>query len=277
MSRSAAPFATARPVGTLPISARRGTRGCATSAAPHGAPPVTRLITPGGARSPISSIIRYADSGACCGGFMITVLPAISGGPIFAAVNISGWLYATMRATTPNGSRTRHVDGAAAHRDRLAAHLERQARAVVELRRGGLHVAAHLGDRVAAVARIEQRELVRVLAQLRGDRAHDRRALERLRRAPRGERRVGGRDGGVDVARVRFRARAERPAGGRIDRVAVAAVRRVPRTAVEEVAMRRQAVVAVAGGIAGRGSFMPSHPSFACQRWWLAGPLGFAS
>jgi len=50
--------------------------------------------------------MRYADSGAWYGGFMITVLPATRGGPIFAAVNMSGWLYATMRAHTPYGSRT---------------------------------------------------------------------------------------------------------------------------------------------------------------------------
>ena len=82
----------ARPVGTLPISATRGISGWDTSASPHAAPPLTILMTPGGAASPASSIIRYADSGACCGGFMITVLPAASGAAIFAAVNISGWL-----------------------------------------------------------------------------------------------------------------------------------------------------------------------------------------
>ena len=53
LSRSAAPRAMARPVGTLPISAMRGISGCATSAAPQSAPPVTTLITPGGTTSPI--------------------------------------------------------------------------------------------------------------------------------------------------------------------------------------------------------------------------------
>ena len=70
------------------------------------------LITPGGAMSPASSIIRYADSGACCGGFMMTVLPAASGAAIFAAVNISGWLFATEFGRVlakPCGECTQHL------------------------------------------------------------------------------------------------------------------------------------------------------------------------
>ena len=34
--------------------------------------------------------MRYADKGACAGGFMITVLPAARADPNFPAVNISG-------------------------------------------------------------------------------------------------------------------------------------------------------------------------------------------
>jgi len=39
-------------------------------------------------------------------GLTITLLPASSGAASLVAANISGWLNAMMRATTPNGSRT---------------------------------------------------------------------------------------------------------------------------------------------------------------------------
>ena len=55
---------------------------------------------------PISSAMRSDDSGACSGDFTTTVLPTASGAPIFMAANMSGWLYATIRATTPSGSRS---------------------------------------------------------------------------------------------------------------------------------------------------------------------------
>jgi hypothetical protein len=54
----------------------------------------------------MSSAMRSDDSGACSGDLTTTVLPAASGAPIFIAANMSGWLYATMRATTPSGSRS---------------------------------------------------------------------------------------------------------------------------------------------------------------------------
>ncbi len=97
---------TARPVGTLPISVTMATPGWLDSAAPSSRPPAATLNTPGGNRWPTSSASRSADSDATSGGFMMTLLPAASGAAALAAVNMNGWLKATMRATTPTGSRT---------------------------------------------------------------------------------------------------------------------------------------------------------------------------
>ena len=55
---------------------------------------------------PISSARRSAESGACSGGFITTVLPVATGAPIFPAQNMNGWLNGMMRPTTPRGSRT---------------------------------------------------------------------------------------------------------------------------------------------------------------------------
>ena len=46
-----------------------------------------------------------ADSEVNSDGLRITLLPATSGAAILVAANISGWLNAMIRATTPNGSR----------------------------------------------------------------------------------------------------------------------------------------------------------------------------
>jgi hypothetical protein len=82
------------------------TSACVDSACPHSFPPASTLTTPGGNTPPISSAILSADKGACSGALTTIVLPAASGAPIFTAANISGWLYATIRATTPSGSRS---------------------------------------------------------------------------------------------------------------------------------------------------------------------------
>ena len=49
--------------------------------------------------------MRSVDSGVISAGFITTVLPAASAGPIFQLVNISGKFHGTIWPTTPSGSR----------------------------------------------------------------------------------------------------------------------------------------------------------------------------
>ena len=50
--------------------------------------------------------MRSVDSGVSSAGFITTVLPAASAGPIFQLVNISGKFHGTIWPTTPTGSRS---------------------------------------------------------------------------------------------------------------------------------------------------------------------------
>ena len=50
--------------------------------------------------------MRSVDSGVSSAGFITTVLPAASAGPIFQLVNISGKFHGTICPTTPTGSRS---------------------------------------------------------------------------------------------------------------------------------------------------------------------------
>ena len=106
LSVSAAAFITARPVGTLPISATLATSGWLASTWPTSLPPGTTFHTPGGRMPSISSASRSEDSGACSGGLITMVLPAASGAADLPATNMNGWLNGMMRPTTPKGSRT---------------------------------------------------------------------------------------------------------------------------------------------------------------------------
>ena len=176
---------------------------------------------------------------------MITVLPAASGAAIFAAVNISGWLYATIRAHHAERLAQRHVDGAVAHRNRLALHLAGKAGEVLELCARGVHVARHLGNGIAAIRRVEQRELVGVLAQsLRRSHAVRRRARAGACRAMPANAWCAARAAASTSARIghaRSR-RGCRPVAG-IERRRIATVRALPLAAVVEIAMTRQCVV----------------------------------
>ncbi len=49
--------------------------------------------------------MRSVDSGVSSPGFITTVLPAASAGPIFQVQNISGKFHGTIWPTTPTGSR----------------------------------------------------------------------------------------------------------------------------------------------------------------------------
>src|SRR5207245_736441 len=65
LSVSDAAFITARPVGTLPISAVIATSGWLERTWPTSRPPGTTFHTPGGKMPSISSASRSADRGAC--------------------------------------------------------------------------------------------------------------------------------------------------------------------------------------------------------------------
>ena len=55
-------------------------------------------------------------------------------------------------------------------------------------------------DRIAAIHRIEQRQLIAMLADHRGDFLHDARALERRHAPPGGEAGFAGGDGGLGIS-----------------------------------------------------------------------------
>ena len=77
-----------------PVKLTRSTLRDSTSACPtSGREPVTRFTTPGG--KPTSSHMRASStiaSGSCGAGFITTVLPVASAGPIFPAAFTSGKL-----------------------------------------------------------------------------------------------------------------------------------------------------------------------------------------
>ena len=84
MTRSAATFAMCLPVSVSPVTEIIPTFGCPTSASPIAAPvPVMTLRTPGGRMSAAISARMRAVSGVRADGLRMTVLPAMSAGPIF--------------------------------------------------------------------------------------------------------------------------------------------------------------------------------------------------
>ena len=89
------------PVATEPVNAMRLTAGCVTSASLGSAPPVTMFMTPGGKAAANSSASPKVESEVCGAGFITTQLPVISAGSGRVAANITGWLKAVIRPTTP--------------------------------------------------------------------------------------------------------------------------------------------------------------------------------
>ena len=117
----------------------------------------------------ISSASRSEESGDCSGGFITTVLPAASGAADLPVQNMNGWLNGTMRADHAARLAHREVDHVRAHRDRRALHLGDEAGVELDLRGADHRVADHLVRRVAAVGRIDHRQLLAVLAHDLGD------------------------------------------------------------------------------------------------------------
>ncbi|MNQ94278.1 hypothetical protein D3C85_1097860 [compost metagenome] len=98
---------TKRPVGVEPVKAALDTFGLVTSARPSSAPkPFTTFTTPGGSKSPISSINIIIDTGVLSAGFKTTQLPAARAGASFQIPINSGKFQGIICATTPIGSCT---------------------------------------------------------------------------------------------------------------------------------------------------------------------------
>jgi hypothetical protein len=96
----------------------------------------------------------------------------------------------------------------------------------------------HLGERIAAIGGVDQRQFLGVVAQHVGDAFEEPRALERRGVAPGREGGLGRGDGGIDIGRAAICDRTERFTGAGIDGVGIAVgFRSVPLAAVKGVAM----------------------------------------
>ncbi len=94
-----------RPVVVSPVKAIFAMRLLDASGLPHSMPkPLTTLTTPGGSRSPISSISTRIDTGVCSAGLSTTQLPAASAGASFHTAISSGKFHGMICPTTPSGS-----------------------------------------------------------------------------------------------------------------------------------------------------------------------------
>ena len=137
-------------------------------------------------------------SGVVSAGFSTTVLPVASAGASFHAAISSGKFHGMIWPATPSGA-------ACAPGERVL-ELVRPARVVEEVRGGERQIdVARFLDRLAAVHRLEHRELARPLLELPRDAEHVLRALGPGERLP-ARRGVARRiDSRVDVGRRRPR------------------------------------------------------------------------
>src|SRR5690606_26406136 len=98
---------TIRPVAVDPVNAAFPTFGFVTKARPNSEPkPFTMLTTPGGIKSPITSISTMIDVGVLSAGFNTTVLPAANAGANFQTAISNGKFQGIICAITPIGSCT---------------------------------------------------------------------------------------------------------------------------------------------------------------------------
>ncbi|MCY1493553.1 hypothetical protein D9M68_273900 [compost metagenome] len=105
MMFSAAHLRMCEPTGVEPVKAILAMRLLVASASPASLPkPWTILSTPGGSRSPITSISTAMPSGVCSAGLSTTQLPAASAGASFQAAISSGKFHGMICPTTPSGS-----------------------------------------------------------------------------------------------------------------------------------------------------------------------------
>src|SRR5262249_55541715 len=158
LSVSEAAFITARPVGTLPMSATLATSGWLASTWPTSLPPGTRFHTPGGRMPSINSASRSEDSGACSGGLTTVGLPAAGGpggldregGPggggrcNFPRHEHEGVIERNDAPDHAEGFAHREIHRVRPHGDRGPLHLGDEAGVEIELRGSRLCVAHHL-------------------------------------------------------------------------------------------------------------------------------------
>ena len=159
----AASCITALPVAVEPVNAMQSTSMCAASAVPAGWPkPGTTLNTPGGRPASIaSSATRSAVSGDFSEGLSTSELPLASTGPIFQDAINSGKFHGTMAPTTPIGSRVMVASARGPGGRDFVVDLVDGLRVPADAvrRRRDVHREA-VGDRLAGVERLEQREFV---------------------------------------------------------------------------------------------------------------------
>ena len=94
-----------RPVVVSPVNATLATRGLQASGLPASTPkPLTTLSTPGGSRSPMTSMSLSTDTGVCSAGLSTTALPAASAGASFHTAIRIGKFHGMIWPTTPSGS-----------------------------------------------------------------------------------------------------------------------------------------------------------------------------
>ena len=148
------------PTSVEPVKATLST-GDSTSAAPVSPAPVTMFTTPGGSSASwITSASSSAVSGVVSAGLSTAVFPVASAGASFQAAISSGKFHGMIWPATPSGRRR-------PARERVL-ELVGPARVVEEVRRGERHVdVARLLDRLAAVHRLQDRELPRAFLERR--------------------------------------------------------------------------------------------------------------
>ena len=94
-----------RPVVVSPVKAILAMRLEEASGLPASRPkPLTTLSTPGGSRSPMTSISTRMEIGVCSAGFSTTQLPAAIAGASFHTAISSGKFQGMIWPTTPSGS-----------------------------------------------------------------------------------------------------------------------------------------------------------------------------
>ena len=94
-----------RPVVVSPVNATLAIRLFCASGLPASTPkPLTTLSTPGGRRSPTTSMNTMMPMGVCSAGFSTTQLPAAMAGASFHAAISSGKFQGMIWPTTPSGS-----------------------------------------------------------------------------------------------------------------------------------------------------------------------------
>ena len=217
---SAAPRSTARPVGTEPVKAIRGTSGCATSAAPAVAPrPVTTLSTPG--RQQVGGdpgqlergqrgLLTRLDDDRVAGGQR---RGRLAGGELERVVERDD--PADDAVGLPLGPRQRVGQRRAGDAPGLRGDPGEEADLLRRLR----DVPAHAGQRVARVADVEAGQVLGLVGDPVGELAQQRRAALPAERRPRRGGLAGGGHRGRDVLGAGVGDRAEDLLGRRVDRL----------------------------------------------------------